>query len=93
MEKKLDPKTTHCFFIGYPPHSKGYRFYCPTRGTKIVEAITAKFLENDIDNCECSHNKDVILGEEGHIVPTPIVQELFLKRMKVLMEHNWHNKK
>ena len=75
MKKKLDPKTTRCFFIGYPPHSKGYRFYCPTRGTKIVEAITAKFLENDIDNCECSHNRDVTLDEEGLIVPTPIVQE------------------
>uniref|UniRef100_A0A2N9I4J9 Integrase catalytic domain-containing protein n=1 Tax=Fagus sylvatica TaxID=28930 RepID=A0A2N9I4J9_FAGSY len=39
MEKKLDPKTTRCFFIGYPPHSKGYRFYCPTQGLIVPTPI------------------------------------------------------
>ncbi|KAF7814734.1 Retrovirus-related Pol polyprotein from transposon TNT 1-94 [Senna tora] len=29
-------------------HSKGFRFYCPTHGTRIVEALTAKFLELDV---------------------------------------------
>jgi hypothetical protein len=34
---KLDPKTVSCHFIGYPGKSKGFRFYCPDRYTKIVE--------------------------------------------------------
>lgn len=54
VEKKLDTKTTRCFFIVYPAHFKGYMFYCPTRGTKFVVEIAAKFLENDIGSCVCS---------------------------------------
>jgi hypothetical protein len=45
---KLIPKTTRCYFIGYPNNAKGFRFYCPTQGRKIIEAINAKFLENDV---------------------------------------------
>ncbi|KAD4385252.1 hypothetical protein E3N88_25420 [Mikania micrantha] len=44
--KKLDMKTITCFFIGYPDHSKGYRFYCPTHVTRIVETKHAHFLED-----------------------------------------------
>jgi hypothetical protein len=44
--KKLDMKTTTCFFIGYPEHSKGYRFYCPSHVTRIVETKRAAFLED-----------------------------------------------
>ncbi|RVW21782.1 Retrovirus-related Pol polyprotein from transposon TNT 1-94 [Vitis vinifera] len=36
--KKTDSRTTRCYFIGYPSHSKGYKFYCSTRGTRIVES-------------------------------------------------------
>ena len=46
--KKTEPKTTRCYFIGYPNHSKGYKFYCPTHGTRIVKSQTAKFLELDV---------------------------------------------
>ena len=28
--------------------SKGYRFYCPSHSTRIVESRNAKFLENDM---------------------------------------------
>lgn len=35
--KKLDPKTLTCFFIGYPDNSKGYRFYCPSHTTSIID--------------------------------------------------------
>ncbi|KAL6323342.1 hypothetical protein AAG906_029349 [Vitis piasezkii] len=46
--KKTDSRTTRCYFIGYPSHSKGYKFYCSTRGTRIVESQVAKFLEFDV---------------------------------------------
>ena len=47
-EKKLDPRTLSGFFIGYAKTSKGYRFYCPSHSTRIVESKNAKFLENDM---------------------------------------------
>ncbi|RVW23656.1 Retrovirus-related Pol polyprotein from transposon TNT 1-94 [Vitis vinifera] len=46
--KKTDSRTTRCYFIGYPSHSKGYKFYCSTRGTRIVESQVAKFLKFDV---------------------------------------------
>ena len=48
LEKKTNPKTSHYFFIRYPDHAKGYRFYYPSRCTKIVESLHAKFLELDV---------------------------------------------
>ena len=45
-EKKLDSRTTSGFFIGYPEKSKGYRFYCPSHSTRIVETGNARFIEN-----------------------------------------------
>ena len=47
-EKKLDPRTLSGFFIGYTETSKGYRFYCPSHSTRIVESRSSKFLENDM---------------------------------------------
>ncbi|RVW64728.1 Retrovirus-related Pol polyprotein from transposon TNT 1-94 [Vitis vinifera] len=46
--KRTDSRTTRCYFIGYPSHSKGYKFYCLTRGTRIVESQVVKFLELDV---------------------------------------------
>ncbi|GJT26428.1 putative RNA-directed DNA polymerase [Tanacetum coccineum] len=46
QSRKLDLKTISCFFIGYPKRSKGYRFYCPSHSTRIVETRHAEFLEN-----------------------------------------------
>ena len=48
QEKKLDPRTISGYFIGYDERSKGYRFYCPSHNTRIVESRNAKFLENDL---------------------------------------------
>jgi transposase InsO family protein len=48
QEKKLDPRTISGYFIGYAERSKGYRFYCPSHSTKIVESRNAKFLENKL---------------------------------------------
>ena len=45
---KLDPRTVQCYFIGYSDHSKGYKFYNPTHGQRIVEPLTTKFLELDV---------------------------------------------
>ena len=44
--KKLDPRTTSGYFIGYVVNSKGFRFYCPSNNTRIVESINAKYLED-----------------------------------------------
>ncbi|GJX36331.1 retrovirus-related pol polyprotein from transposon TNT 1-94 [Tanacetum coccineum] len=46
QEKKLDSQTVSGYFIGCPEKSKGYRFYCPTHSSRIVETCNAKFLEN-----------------------------------------------
>ena len=48
QEKKLDLRTISGYFIGYAERSKGYRFYCPSHNTRIVESRNAKFLENDL---------------------------------------------
>ncbi|KAJ9685151.1 hypothetical protein PVL29_017257 [Vitis rotundifolia] len=48
QEKKLDPRTISGYFIGYAEKSKGYRFYCPSHSTRIVESRNAKFLEFDL---------------------------------------------
>ena len=50
QEKKLDPRTISGYFIGYAEKSKGYRFYCPSHSTRIVESRNTKFLEYDLVN-------------------------------------------
>ncbi|KAJ1440443.1 Zinc finger, CCHC-type superfamily [Sesbania bispinosa] len=55
--------------------NKGYRFYCPTRGTKIVEAISAKFLENDMGGFDISIDEGTSSNKEQIVVPIPIVQD------------------
>ncbi|RDY08635.1 hypothetical protein CR513_07119, partial [Mucuna pruriens] len=55
----LSPKTIKYYLIGYPINAKGYRFFCLTRGTRIVDAAANKFLENDMDDC------DIIVNENG----------------------------
>ena len=47
-EKKLDPRTLSGFFIGYAKTSKGYKFYCPSHSTRIMESRNTKLLENDM---------------------------------------------
>jgi hypothetical protein len=44
--KKLDPRTTNRFFMGYAVYSKGFRFYCPSHSLRIVESINEKFIED-----------------------------------------------
>ena len=69
QEKKLDPRTISGYFIGYAERSKGYRFYCPSHGTRIVESRNAKFLENDlISGSDVTRN---IVFEKDHSESQP----------------------
>jgi len=59
-EKKLDARTISGYFIGYPEKSKGYRFYCPTHSTRIVETGNARFIENgETSGSEASRNVEI----------------------------------
>ena len=46
--KKLDPRTISGYFIRDAEKSKGYRFYCPSNSSRIVQSRNAKFLESDL---------------------------------------------
>ncbi|TYK04878.1 Retrovirus-related Pol polyprotein from transposon TNT 1-94 [Cucumis melo var. makuwa] len=43
-ERKLDPRTISCYFVGYFEHSQGFKFYNPTLKL-FFEIENAKFLE------------------------------------------------
>ncbi|CAL8120945.1 unnamed protein product [Prunus armeniaca] len=68
QEKKLDPKTISCFFVGYPEKTKGYRFYCPNHTTRLVETGRAVFLENVHEERKAT---DFIFEELGEIAIEP----------------------
>ena len=69
QEKKLDPRTISGYFIGYAERSKGYRFYCPSHNTKVVESRNAEFLENDlISGSDQTRN---IVSEKDHSKSQP----------------------
>ena len=63
QEKKLDPRTISGYFIGYAERSKGYRFYCPSHSTRIVESRNAKFLENDLISGS-NQTKNIVSGND-----------------------------
>ncbi|CAJ2668438.1 unnamed protein product [Trifolium pratense] len=65
QEKKLDPRTFSGHFIGYAEKSKGYRFYCPSLKTRIVESRNAKFLEDHLISGS-DHFKDIISEKNHH---------------------------
>jgi len=43
---KLMPRSRRCYFVGYPSHSSGYRFYDPST-RRVFEAGHALFLEDE----------------------------------------------
>ncbi|KAF7827240.1 Retrovirus-related Pol polyprotein from transposon TNT 1-94 [Senna tora] len=71
------------FELLYDSRVVGYRFYCPTRGSKIVEAMSAKFLEDDIVDSDFSHGASITLEDEQEItremgnviIPIPLGRE------------------
>jgi hypothetical protein len=69
QEKKMDPRTISGYFIGYAERSKGYRFYCPSHSTRIVESRNAKFLENDL-NSGSDQTKNIV-SEKDHSESQP----------------------
>ena len=69
--KKTDSRTTRCYFIGYPSHSKGYKFYCSTRGTRVVESQVTKFLELEVDNSIPSQSNERV--EPMDVISLPLL--------------------
>ncbi|RVW95033.1 Retrovirus-related Pol polyprotein from transposon TNT 1-94 [Vitis vinifera] len=69
QEKKLNPRTISAYFIGYAESSKGYRFYCPSHNTRIVESRNPKFLENDL--ISGSDRFQDIVSKKDHIDAQP----------------------
>jgi len=85
--KKLDSRTISCYFIGYPERSKGFRFYCPSHTTRIVETRHAVFFENG--NISGSNaNRTVNLEENRIYVPIPIIREITNSIPIVVQEAN-----
>ena len=70
--EKLDSKTVSCHFIGYPEKSKCYRFYCPDRQTKFVEARHVVFLEDDMIRGSMVE-REISFEEKRVYMPTPMV--------------------
>ena len=64
QEKKLNPMTISGYLIGYVEKSKGYRFYCPSHNTRIVESRNAKFLENDLISGSDQSQDLVYVGDQ-----------------------------
>jgi hypothetical protein len=67
--KKLDPRTTIGFFMGYAVNSKGFRFYYPSHSPRIVESINAKFIE-DIEPSAHPHLVELEEAQELAEVPS-----------------------
>ncbi|WVZ08825.1 hypothetical protein V8G54_022171 [Vigna mungo] len=63
-------KTISGYFIGYAEKSKGYRFYCLSHNTRIVESRNARFLENDL----VSGTQPSSLSDRLVVIHTPQTQ-------------------
>jgi hypothetical protein len=77
---KLDPKTMSCHLIDYPDKSKGFRFYCPDRYTKLVKMRNIVFLGDEVIRRR-TVPREIRLEEKHVYVPTPMVEELFSRYM------------
>jgi hypothetical protein len=66
--KKLDPRITSGFFIGYAVNSKGFKLYCASRSPRIVESINAKLIE---DAEPSAHHHLVELEEARELTEAP----------------------
>ncbi|PHT84733.1 BEL1-like homeodomain protein 2 [Capsicum annuum] len=87
QEKKLDSRTISGFFIGYPEKSKGYRFYCPNRSTRIVETGNARFIENgEVSGSEEPRN--VKIKEVRVKIPLPCTYFKFVVLEDVVQQSN-----
>ncbi|KAF7815191.1 Retrovirus-related Pol polyprotein from transposon TNT 1-94 [Senna tora] len=55
----------------------GFRFYSSTRGTRIVEALTAKFLELDVAGSSCLQPSEMPESSTSVSIPLPSLTEAF----------------
>nr|KYP31670.1 Retrovirus-related Pol polyprotein from transposon TNT 1-94 [Cajanus cajan] len=82
-ERKLESRIVSCYFVGYPEHSRGYKFYSPTTRS-FFEMGNARFLE-DVELGKEENIRNVVFEEEAVInsdqvlvpitipVPTPVI--------------------
>uniref|UniRef100_A0A803M3U8 Retrovirus-related Pol polyprotein from transposon TNT 1-94 n=1 Tax=Chenopodium quinoa TaxID=63459 RepID=A0A803M3U8_CHEQI len=66
--KGWKPSLRHMRIWGCP--FEGYRFYCPSHSTRIVESRNAKFLENDLVSGSDQFRDNV--SEKDHVEVSPI---------------------
>lgn len=69
--RKLDSKTSNGFFIGHCVGSRGFRFYCPSYITKVIELDHAIFFKDEL-NCENEIFHDINLRDEQSSTPMPL---------------------
>ena len=69
QENKLNSRKVSGYFIGYAKRFRGYKFYCPSCATKIIESHNARFLENDVIS-RSSEPWDLVFEENRNIEPT-----------------------
>ncbi|PRQ27363.1 putative RNA-directed DNA polymerase [Rosa chinensis] len=77
QESKLDSKTVSAFFIGYPENSKGFKFYCPTHTSRVIETNKAVFIDevNFTDKFE-DFEFDELPEIESDVVDAPISEPI-----------------
>lgn len=61
-----------CYFIRHPTHSKGYKFYCPSHGTRILESQIAKFLEFDVNDASITVEILAIINRVVDVIETVV---------------------
>ncbi|KAD3640646.1 hypothetical protein E3N88_29869 [Mikania micrantha] len=92
QSKKLDMKTVSCFFIGYPEHYMGYRFYCPSHTTRIVkhtEFLEMTYLCGSVDGRRIDFQEGT---EEAPITYVPIpINQPFESSLDSSIPHNVTN--
>ena len=57
-------------FVGSTIRSRGSRFYCPTRSTRVIESDRVVYFEDEFGLSQGS--REIILREERNLVPIPI---------------------
>jgi hypothetical protein len=63
--------TTSGHFIGYAVNFKGFRFYCHSHNTRIVESINVKFLE-DLEHSGSAYPQRIELEEAKKLTNAPL---------------------
>jgi hypothetical protein len=84
--KKLDPRTTSGHFIGYAVNSKGFRFYCHSHNTRIIESINAKFLENS-KRSESAYSQMIELEEAQELTEAPSSKGCLIMLKKIQKDY------